>query len=108
MSDLEWFGRRGVRRLFGWAGVPAPSTFGRWLRRAGEPVAEVLVELIRRVVRLRWEKRGVPASLTLVLDSTVLLRYGTEQAGAETGYNPKKPGRPSHHRSLPSPRRPAT
>jgi hypothetical protein len=55
------------------------------------------VELIRRVVRLRWERQGVPASVTLVLDSTVILRYGTEQAGAETGYNPKKPGRPSHH-----------
>jgi len=97
MADLEWFGRRGVRRLFGWEALPVPSTFGRWLRRAGRPVAEVLDEAIRRIVRLRWARRGVPSSVTLVLDSTVLLRYGTQQAGAEIGYNPKKPGRPSHH-----------
>lgn len=84
MSDLKWFGRRAVRRLFGWASVPVSSTFGRWLRQAGAPVAEIIVELIRRIVRLRWEKRGVPASLTLVVDSTVILRYGREQAGAET------------------------
>jgi hypothetical protein len=33
----------------------------------------------------------------LVLDSTVVQRYGLKQAGAEKGYNPKKRGRPSHH-----------
>ncbi|MDQ3696788.1 MAG: transposase, partial [Gemmatimonadota bacterium] len=33
----------------------------------------------------------------LILDSTVVLRYGTQQAGAERGYNPRKRGRPSHH-----------
>ena len=30
------------------------------------------------------------------LDSTILCRYG-EQEGSLKGYNPKKPGRPSHH-----------
>lgn len=33
----------------------------------------------------------------LVLDSTVVVRYGLVQAGAEKGCNPKKLGRPSHH-----------
>jgi hypothetical protein len=33
---------------------------------------------------------------TLDLDSTVLCRYG-EQEGSLKGYNPRKPGRPSHH-----------
>jgi hypothetical protein len=33
---------------------------------------------------------------TLDLDSTILCRYG-EQEGSLKGYNPKKPGRPSHH-----------
>jgi len=33
----------------------------------------------------------------LVLDSHVAVRYGEKQAGAEKGYNPKKPGRRSHH-----------
>ncbi|SDY84782.1 IS1380 family transposase [Nitrosomonas halophila] len=34
--------------------------------------------------------------LTLDLDSTVMTRYG-EQEGAARGYNPRKPGRYSHH-----------
>ena len=35
--------------------------------------------------------------LTLDLDSTVMTRYGLKQDGATKGYNPKKPGRNSHH-----------
>lgn len=31
------------------------------------------------------------------MDSKVRVRYGLKQAGAEVGYNPHKPGRPSHH-----------
>ena len=34
--------------------------------------------------------------MTLDLDSSVVTRYG-EQEGAKVGYNPHKPGRPSHH-----------
>ena len=32
-----------------------------------------------------------------MMDSTVEVRYGQKQAGAERGYNPKKRGRPCHH-----------
>ena len=35
--------------------------------------------------------------LTLDFDSTVMTRYGLKQDGAVKGYNPKKPGRNSHH-----------
>lgn len=35
-------------------------------------------------------------NLTLDVDSTIHTRYGTQQ-GAKKGYNPKKPGRLSHH-----------
>jgi hypothetical protein len=35
--------------------------------------------------------------LTLDFDSTVMTRYGLKQEGATKGYNPKKPGRNSHH-----------
>lgn len=44
---------------------------------------------------MSWTR--VPQAVTLILDSTVAVRYGRKQAGAEVGYNPKKPGRPSHH-----------
>ena len=35
MDDPPLLERRGVRRIFGWIRVPDPTTFGRWLRRAG-------------------------------------------------------------------------
>ena len=39
----------------------------------------------------------MPERVTLVLDSTVAVRYGAKEVGAEKGYNPQKRGRPSHH-----------
>lgn len=97
LADLPLLERRGIRRLFGWVRVPDPTTFGRWLRRAGAALVPLLDNLLRQIVQWRWTQAGVPSSLTLVLDSTVAVRYGEQQAGAERGYNPKKPGRPSHH-----------
>ena len=97
LDDLVLLERRAIRRLFDWARVPDPTTFGRWLRRAGTLLVPLLDELLRHIVRWRWRCVGVPHSVTLVLDSKVSVRYGKQQAGAERGYNPKKPGRPSHH-----------
>lgn len=97
IDDLAWFRSRGIRRLFGWVRVPDPTTFGRWLRRAAGQLVPVVDELVWHLVRVRWNPQGVPERVMLVLDSTVAVRYGKKQAGAEKGYNPKKPGRPSHH-----------
>ena len=97
MDDLALLSGRGIRSLFGWHAVPDPTTFGRWLRRGGREMVELLDELTWRVVCARWETTGVPRSVRLMLDSTVVARYGVKQAGAERGYNPKKRGRPSHH-----------
>ena len=98
IDDLPLLDRRGVRRIFGWVRVPDPTTFGRWLRRANGRMVPLLDELLWRMVRQRWALGGgVPKKLTLMLDSTVVVRYGQKQAGAEKGYNPKKRGRPSHH-----------
>ncbi len=98
MDDLPLLERRGVDRIFGWIRVPHPTTFGRWLRRAGGRMLPLLDELLWRMVRQRWALAGgAPKKLTLMLDSTVVVRYGRKQAGAERGYNPKKRGRPSHH-----------
>ena len=50
------------------------------------------------MVRQRWAMAGgAPKKVTVMMDSTVVVRYGRKQAGAERGYNPKKRGRPSHH-----------
>jgi hypothetical protein len=97
MDDLPRLAKRGVRRLFGWKSVPDPTTYGRWLRRAGEKVTTQLDALLWQMVQMRWKVAGVPGAVMLVLDSHVAVRYGEKQAGAEKGYNPKKPGRRSHH-----------
>jgi hypothetical protein len=97
LDDLPLLARRHVRCLFGWERVPDPTTFGRWLRRAGRATVPLLDRLLWRLVLSRWDRVGVPEQVTLVLDSTASVRYGEKQAGAERGYNPKKPGRPSHH-----------
>ena len=98
MDDLPLLDCRGVRRIFGWTRVPDPTTFGRWLRRASKRMVPLLDKVLWTMVRRRWALAGrVPKKLTLLLDSTVVVRYGLKQAGAERGYNPKKRGRPSHH-----------
>jgi hypothetical protein len=97
LDDLPRLAARGVARLFGWRAVPDPTTFGRWLRRAGPLLPDLLDEVLWYLVRARWAVVGRPTALTLTLDSTVVLRYGLQQAGAERGYNPTRPGRPSHH-----------
>jgi hypothetical protein len=97
MDDLKLLKARGIRRLFGWVAIPDPTTFGRWLRRSGEGLVEVLDRLLWLLVQRRWHQVGIPSKIMVVLDSTVVVRYGKKQAGAEIGYNPKKVGRPSHH-----------
>lgn len=97
LDDLPRLAARGVARIFGWRTVPDPTTFGRWLRRGGTALLELLDELLWYLVRTRWAVVGRPTSLLLILDSTVVQRYGQQQAGAERGYNPTKRGRPSHH-----------
>jgi hypothetical protein len=98
MDHLPLLESRGVRALMGWKRVVDPTSFGRFLRRAGQKGSEVADELLRKVVLARWKKGGgVPRVVQLTLDSTVIVRYGVKQAGAEVGYNPKKHGRTSHH-----------
>ena len=56
-----------------------------------------VTEVSERLMRFSLSRsRPILLGHTLDLDSTVLCRYG-EQEGSLRGYNPKKPGRPSHH-----------
>jgi len=72
----------------------SPDTLRRlFLRFDYRQVTEVSERLMRfSLARMRPILMGH----TLDLDSTILCRYG-EQEGSLKGYNPKKPGRPSHH-----------
>jgi len=40
---------------------------------------------------------GLAGGYSLDLDSTIFARHGTQQQGAARGYNPRRPGRLSHH-----------
>ncbi|HEX8822593.1 MAG TPA: IS1380 family transposase [Archangium sp.] len=101
MDHLPLLETRGVRALFGWKKVVAPTSFGRFVRQGGERAARALDKTLLGLVRARWDAAGkVPSSVMLMFDSTVVLRYGVKQAGAEVGYNPRKRGRPSHHPHL--------
>ena len=69
--------------------VQMREVLGTWLLRPTvEPLVPLVDELLWHVVRQRWRLGGVPRALTLTLDSTVSVRYGRKQAGAERGYNP--------------------
>ncbi len=72
MDYLEWLEGRGMRSIFGWKTVPDPTTFGRWLRRGGDEMVKLIDDLTWVSVRARWAEKGVPSSLMLVLDSTVV------------------------------------
>ncbi len=74
LDDLPLLSCRGIRSLFGWERVPDPTTFGRWLRRAGQELVPLLDRLLWKLVLSRWTAIGTPKRVTLVLDSTVSVR----------------------------------
>lgn len=80
--------------LLGMKRFASPDTSRRlFLRFNYQKVTEVSERLMRfSLARMRVILIGH----TLDLDSTVFCRYG-EQEGSLRGYNPRKPGRPSHH-----------
>jgi hypothetical protein len=85
-----------VKKLFALRDVPSVSTFSRFFRKINNKmIEEIFYKLNSWLLELR--KQELPDDgITLDLDSSVFERYG-EQEGAEIGYNPRKPGRPSHH-----------
>jgi hypothetical protein len=81
-----------LQEIFGFKRMPSQATYSRFFHKfSWERNNEVFPELQHRFL----EQIDVGA-LTIDLDSTVITRYG-EQEGAAVGYNPKKPGRNSHH-----------
>ena len=97
-SDLNsWMqGREVITNCFGVDWLPrAPSVLtrfiGKFTQRHCEHLRAASAQLCGKL--LAWEDI---TEATLNLDSSALTRYG-QQEGALKGYNPKKPGRPSHH-----------
>lgn len=89
-------GRQALAACFGVAWLPQASSVpthfaGKFRQKQAEELRAACGGLSRRLP----EAEGI-AEDDLVLDGTVCTRYG-EQEGAKKGYNPTKPGRPSHH-----------
>ncbi len=81
-----------LRKIFDWKRVPSVSTFTRLFKRFKQPDVDRIFNQLNG-----WFFERMPArTITLDLDSTVLTRFG-EQEGSLVGYNPRRPGRPSHH-----------
>lgn len=83
---------KALGEVFGWKKVPCTSTYTRFFHKFDRERTDTV---FFRINRWYWEQ--IPQkTITVDLDSTVLMRYG-KQEGSEVGFNPQKRGRPSHH-----------
>jgi hypothetical protein len=81
-----------LRQIFGWKRGASGTTFGRFFKKFTPSMNhQIFIELYT------WFFEQIQFdNYTLDMDSSVITRYG-EQEGSKKGYNPKKPGRGSHH-----------
>ena len=82
-----------LHRILGLKRIPSPSTITRYFGAFRQVHVEHMTQSLRE-----WTLKHIPTTIrscTLDLDSSVFTRYGKQQ-GAKKGYNPSKPGRPSH------------
>lgn len=81
-----------LRQIFGWKRVPSGTTYGRFFKKFTPSMNhELFIKLYS------WFFNQVKFdNYTLDVDSSVITRYGNQE-GSLRGYNPKKPGRNSHH-----------
>lgn len=78
-------------------GVPGEDSIRRFLEEIVEHAGiEEARKWIHQSYSWLWKGMSQMGPLLIDWDSTVISRYG-HQEGAEVGYNPAKPGRPSHH-----------
>ncbi len=81
-----------LQEIFGFKKMPSQSTYSRFFGKfSWQKNTEVFTELNKCF----FEKISV-GTMTLDVDSTIITRYGNQE-GARKGYNPRKPGRNSHH-----------
>jgi len=85
---------RALHALLGMERFPTDGTMRNLFKRFTQGMVVGLYEPL-----WAWQMKRLPAraeGYSLDLDSTVLERYG-QQEGVKRGYNPRKPGRGSHH-----------
>ena len=81
-----------IQKIFGWKQMAGHKCFQRYFKKFGQGDNQRVFTGM-----FNWFFKQMKFdSYTLDLDSTIMTRYGNQQ-GAKKGYNPKKPGRNSHH-----------
>jgi hypothetical protein len=85
---------RALHALLGMKRFPTDGTIRNLFKRFTQGMVVQMYEPLWAWQLERLAKR--PGGYSLDLDSTVFERYG-EQQGVKRGYNPRKPGRASHH-----------
>ena len=81
-----------IGELFNWERMPGHRAFKRYFQKFDQATNQRVFTGL-----YQWFFRNLHFdNYTLDFDSSVLTRYGRQQ-GAQKGYNPRKPGRPSHH-----------
>lgn len=81
-----------LQEIFGFKRLPSLATYSRFFHKFNMEKNSEIFPLLQQ----KFLEQIDIGDLTIDLDSTVITRYG-EQEGAKKGYNPKKPGRNSHH-----------
>ena len=82
-----------VQKIFDWnKGMASQSTFSRFFKKFDQERNDKLFPAINRF----WFSQIELDKMTIDLDSTVITRHGIQE-GVAKGYNPKRPGRGSHH-----------
>lgn len=95
-AQTSWL--RGDRALHGLLGIdrfPSDDTIRNLFLRFGMGEVQRFFEPMTEWMMERLPQRSEGHSLDL--DSTVFERHGQHQEGALRGYNPRRPGRVSHH-----------
>ncbi len=87
-------GDKALHAMLGMERFPTDDTIRNLFRRFGMAETQRFFEPMTEWQMGRLPRR--PEGYSLDLDSTVLERHG-EQEGASKGYNPRRPGRLSHH-----------
>ena len=81
-----------LKKIFGLKFIPSSPTLTRFFRKF---TYKLNTEIFDGIYTWFFDNLNF-SNLTADFDSSVLTRYG-QQEGARKGYNPQKPGRPSHH-----------
>ena len=81
-----------ILKLFGWEKKPEHKAFQRYFNKFN---LEISNKVFEKIYPLFFSNLNFD-NFTLDIDSSVITRYGEQQAAAK-GYNKNKPGRKSHH-----------